>query len=729
MENAVSLDKYIKLIIKDWKIITYFMLGMLILAIFYGLFFYQPTYISNSKILVKNKDSTTFVVDMGDENQLTSVGQNQNPILTQIEILFSDDMAESVYDKVNKDLDLGQNQKAYIIKILKKNLKLENPPGTDIIQIAVSWQKPDVAQKIAQAYLQSYIEYNVSMNKKAVSQKKIYIKDQLEKSSKKLEQVRNQIREYRNKNFSVDIDKEAASVIDQITQIENQIAGVNSQVNSEKSKESALSGKLSVNIKDAIKSVAIGQNTNLTTLQQNLQDAQQKYAALNVKYPPTNVQMKSLAENIKEIKSEIKSQMLANIGKSFENKPNSIIADPVRMKMVDDLVTSQVNLSSYSAQKQSLEATLSQLKSKQGAIPEKQKNLQALIEKENTMSQVVETLTTKLIEAQVRESEIVSGINVVDRPGYPILESFPTMMHIFLMLEFIGVLLGIATVIGIYYVQDICQGTGELEEITKSSVFGVIPWLSDSSYNTKNSTYNPTSILSIAYQKIITSLKIKCYRKNAKAIAFSSAEFGKKRSIISVNIATTLAKSNNSVVLIDADFRDGCIEKEFNLNKSNTNNLTNLLMQIFTPSAKNNTELIDALIRQTIVKVEGHPNLSVILNKNILDNPYEILSSEAFPLLIERLKKNYDFIIVDTPPILAVPDSITISQYVDGLVILCGIKTSRSRLRKIQKICADNYIEILGAVARDSNTEYQVPESQYIKQLSFDENEPNPKTT
>jgi Mrp family chromosome partitioning ATPase len=147
-------------------------------------------------------------------------------------------------------------------------------------------------------------------------------------------------------------------------------------------------------------------------------------------------------------------------------------------------------------------------------------------------------------------------------------------------------------------------------------------------------------------------------------------------------------------------------------------------MQLCTPSARNNAELIEALVQRTLVRIDDEPNLSLILNRNLLDNPYEIITSEAFPVLIEYLKKKFDFVIVDTPPILAVPDSITVSQFADGLVILCGVKTSRSKLRKIEKICSDNYIEILGAVARNSLTEYEVPESQYIKQLNFD-NEDN----
>ena len=54
-------------------------------------------------------------------------------------------------------------------------------------------------------------------------------------------------------------------------------------------------------------------------------------------------------------------------------------------------------------------------------------------------------------------------------------------------------------------------------------------------------------------------------------------------------------------------------------------------------------------------------------------------------------------------------------------MLLCGIKTSRSNLRKIRKICDDNYIKLLGAIARDTIAEHDIPENQYIRQFSVDE--------
>ena len=107
----------------------------------------------------------------------------------------------------------------------------------------------------------------------------------------------------------------------------------------------------------------------------------------------------------------------------------------------------------------------------------------------------------------------------------------------------------------------------------------VIPWLSNSSFKTNGTAdFNPASAISIAYQKITTSLKIRSYKNTAKVIAFSSAEFGKKRSTISANIAKNLAKSNKSVVIMDLDLRNGSISREFNITEHFENDIIQLLV-------------------------------------------------------------------------------------------------------------------------------------------------------
>ncbi len=717
--ESISLSKYLKLIANNYKIVIYFILGMMILALLTGIVFYKHKYASDAKILVQNMTQSTFLVDLGTEQKLATSG-NKNPILTQMELFASKEMAEKVWESLSKNIMFSDYTKNSMIKLFQRRLFLKSPPGTDIIEVSFVWEKPDDAQIIAKEFVDAFLAYNVDMNKQSIAQMKKYIERQLNTSIKELDDIRDEIKNFRRDNNSVNIDKEAVSVIDQITLIENQISEIDRQLQSEKSISKVLASKLDVGVARAIKSIALGQNDNLLALQRQLQDAQQEFAVLNVRYTPTNPRMKAVTENLRQIESQINSQIIATIGKKLNKKQNSIITDPVRTDIVHKLISSQTSLYALASQKKSLLSTLAQFRAKMKKIPAKQEKLRSLLQKENTLAAIVETLNTKLIEARVREAEIVSNLKVIDEPSLPTKPRFPTIFHIVLIFGILGALLGVATVLGIYYVEDTCEGTTELESILKAPVLGVIPWLSETNYKTSGSGYNPASIISIVYQKIITSIRIKSLKKKISIIGISSAEFEKKRSVISVNVAKGLASSGNSVLILDADFRHGCIAKEFNINTEARKDLTDVLMDIcvdMNNATYDPSTLFEAL-NSAIIKVPEHNNLCILPNNSTVSNPYEILNVQAFPELINYLKNKFDYIIVDTPPILAVPDTIVTSQYLDGLIVLCGIKTSRSNLLKVQKTCEENYVELLGAIARDTTTELEMPESQYIKQLS-----------
>jgi len=715
VEN-ISLNKYIKLLINNYKIIVYFTAGMVVLAILTGIILYEPSYQSTAKLMIKETSPNSFIVPL-EEGSRVRTSSVKNPILNYMQIFSSKKIAENTVEKIADDPFINQYPKKQLTQVINSRIDLENIPGTDIILFSFKWKKPDEAQKIAEAYIDSFMAHNVETNKKSISQMRNYIEGQLAESEKELEKVRNKIKDFKTENKSVNVDQEAIAIIQQITANENDLAEIKKELNSERSKSSDITTKLGLDTEKALISAALGQNDNLKALRRDLQVAQQKYADFNTRYTQLNPRMKSLIENINEIKKQMKSQVKLTLGNEIFNEGGSLIADPVRTNMVSQLVESQSNIQALEAQKNSVEGNLTALMKKQSAIPQIQSTLQDLIQRETTLAEVVKTLNTKLIESKIRESEIISNLTVVDEPTLPVSPTFPTIFHIIILFGFTGMLLGIGTVLGKHYVEDTAQGTQEIEDILKAPVLGIIPWIREASYTLNVKEFNPASIINIVYQKIITSLKIKAIKKNTNVISITSADFEKRRSVISANIAKNLAKAGNSVLLIDSDFRSGCIAKEFGINTEEKIDFTDILLGIAKVD-ENKQEEMSKILNSGIIRLEEYKNLYLIPNNNSVSNPDQIVNLPAFGDLITFVKENFDYVIIDTPPLLAVSDSITISQHIDGLVLLCGIKTSRSNLARVKKICDENYIDILGAIARDSLTELEIPENMYIRQLN-----------
>ncbi|MEG0406947.1 MAG: CpsD/CapB family tyrosine-protein kinase, partial [Acinetobacter sp.] len=143
-----------------------------------------------------------------------------------------------------------------------------------------------------------------------------------------------------------------------------------------------------------------------------------------------------------------------------------------------------------------------------------------------------------------------------------------------------------------------------------------------------------------------------------------SPEVGK--SFISTNLATIFAQSKKKVLLIDADMRRGYMHKYFNLDIKP--GLAEFL---------SNQAYLSQVINPT--EVEG---LSVITRGKSPTNPSEMLGSEQLQVLLDQLSQEYDHIIIDTPPILAVTDGIIISQYA-GVNLLIA-RYAKSQMKELE---------------------------------------------
>ncbi|MCE1269964.1 MAG: CpsD/CapB family tyrosine-protein kinase, partial [Acinetobacter sp.] len=153
-------------------------------------------------------------------------------------------------------------------------------------------------------------------------------------------------------------------------------------------------------------------------------------------------------------------------------------------------------------------------------------------------------------------------------------------------------------------------------------------------------------------------------KNNIIVIAGPSPEVGK--SFISTNLATIFAQSNKKVLLIDADMRRGYMHKYFNLDVNP--GLAEFL---------NHQADLNQVVNTT--EVDG---LSIITRGKSPTNPSEMLGSEQFELLLNQLSQEYDHIIIDTPPVLAVTDGIIISQYA-GVNLLVA-RYAKSQMKELE---------------------------------------------
>ena len=186
--------------------------------------------------------------------------------------------------------------------------------------------------------------------------------------------------------------------------------------------------------------------------------------------------------------------------------------------------------------------------------------------------------------------------------------------------------------------------------------------------------YDPRSPISEVFRLLRTNIQYINKDEKSTAIMLTSTTPANGKTFVTANLAITLAQANKRVILVDSDIRKPRLHKVFEL--ENELGLSDYL--------SNSTDGL--YIRKTNVE-----NLSIVTAGTMVNNPSELIGQEKFKKTIEALKEKYDYVIIDSSPILMVTDSILVSRVVDATILIAIYNKTRiddlkSAIRRINHV-------------------------------------------
>ena len=196
--------------------------------------------------------------------------------------------------------------------------------------------------------------------------------------------------------------------------------------------------------------------------------------------------------------------------------------------------------------------------------------------------------------------------------------------------------------------------------------------------NTRRQILNKNSSFSVqeAYKTLRTNVRFFLQDRVCKRISITSASAGEGKSITLLNLAISVAEDGHKVLLIDADLRRPALAR--------------LLVEKADPGLSN--VLAGFATADEAIRKEMYPNLDVLFSGDIPPNPSELLGSEKMRQLIEELSAQYDYILVDTPPVNVVSDASIVTNLLDGVLLL--VRQGRTSKDSVKRAVAN--LELTG---------------------------------
>lgn len=213
----------------------------------------------------------------------------------------------------------------------------------------------------------------------------------------------------------------------------------------------------------------------------------------------------------------------------------------------------------------------------------------------------------------------------------------------------------------------------------------------------------PRSIVSEQFRTLRTNVNFASPDTELRTIVLTSAAPGEGKSTTSANLATVFAQEGKQVLLVDADMRKPTTHYTFHM--PNTIGLSNVLTQ---------QKTVEEAVRPTTIE-----RLHLMTSGPIPPNPAELLASNAMGMVIMELKKMYDMVIFDAPPVLSVTDGQVLANKCDGVILVINSgSTEKDMAVKAKEAITASNSKLIGAVLNNYELER---DSHYYQYYGTDE--------
>ncbi len=302
----------------------------------------------------------------------------------------------------------------------------------------------------------------------------------------------------------------------------------------------------------------------------------------------------------------------------------------------------------------------------------------------------------KLVLGRLRTSEL-SGRNTQihirprsdARGGYLV---YPRLRKNVIMAGFLSFLLGLGLIFGLHYLDRSIKSAEQVEQVLHAPFLGIIPALADGSRDADSSDRdlfvfrNPSAPATECCRAIRTNILFSSPDRPMRTLTVSSPQPREGKTTTAIYLATVMAQSGHRVVLIDSDMRRPRLHKA--LGTARDLGLTSVIF--------------DECTIEDAVKTTDVPNLYLLPCGPQPPNPAEILLTKKFEDLLAELENRYDYVLLDSPPLMAVTDGVILARRSDGVLLVTQAgKTRIDEAKQSARLLRDVDATILGVILND----------------------------
>ena len=552
-------------------------------------------------------------------------------------------------------------------------LSVNHVRNTSILEITFSSQNSDEARRLANMIARTYVRYDGERSKEIAVRSREFLDSLVVDQEKKIDFQERKIRDFKLKNNMYSLDGDALSIISELNDYESELYTLKAEINIRKEKAGILNSRLTKEEQTLKDQLLSDINTQLISLRMEIGNLESQIVQSTNEYSPNHGAVIELKEKLRKLKNELNNKVSLLISQGVT------VQDPLELRQ--DIITQLLELDSeiigFELRISEINKIVRVFNEKLNSLPEKQMELARLDRDAEIINNNYSYLRQKLEEAKLNIAIQVGDAVILDYARTPSRPIGPNHNRNILL----GIIIGLGIGISLAFIELLNNTLKTIDEIEKYNlnVLGIIPAIGDMKSTPINGIFNlnigrgsrtseglkrrlitredPKSPISEAYRSLRTNLLYSSEEK-IKSILVSSAGPGEGKTTTVANLAITYANLGKKTLLVDTDLRRPVVHKVFNLEREP--GVTNYL--------SSQTDNYKELIKKTDIE-----NLSVVTSGVIPPNPSEMLGSNRMIQLAKLLEQDWDMILFDSPPLVAVTDANMVSKEIDQIVLVVKV--------------------------------------------------------
>jgi polysaccharide biosynthesis transport protein len=565
--------------------------------------------------------------------------------------------------------------------------------GTRLVKIAFRTPHPGLSQQLANAHARGFIQLSSENRFALTKEARDFLDGKNAELKQKLQQSEDALNRFRQTHGVVSMEKGENIVVDRLVEFNRQLTAARAQRLEAESLYKIVENKSNQSLAQVVSQGMV------PTLRSNLLTLEADKIKLASIFKPDHPRMIELNQQISEMK------------RSLDNEINNVVRGI------------QESFFAARSKEQSLQAEAQ--KQQQAALNQKEISVQyAVLEEEVKVNRALyESVLKRLSETNISNDIAVSNMQIIENARRPMSPYTPEIASNLLISALLGLCLGIGLAFAMEFFDSSLNTPEYVWRAAALNTIGVIPDLNSLNrrllgYNNgslgkflskslapsrrQNSnaskelivSHHPLSILAESYRSIRTALLFSRPEKPPKVILLTSPSPSEGKTVTTLNLAIALAQDGHNVLVIDADLRKGSCHARLGI--KNHSGLSNVLTGHLS---------LDEAVQPTSVS-----GLSLLCRGIHPPNPTDLLGSQKMRQVLAKLREAFNFILIDSPPAIAVSDAAVLSVLSDGVILIFhGKKTTKASARQAMERLDAVRAPFLGAILNSislDNPEY-----------------------